>query len=64
MGDEPNGRAGGDDFKVLVDEKGEKIRSAKPFVHYPYAFYNKYGHVEKDVRYDETCVKNTVPRYH
>lgn len=39
----------------------EKPLIAKPFVQYPYAFYNKYGFVQKDVKYDKTFIKKTLP---
>lgn len=41
----------------------EKPLKRKPFVVYPYAFYNKYGEVWKeDLKSDPVKVQNTYPR--
>ena len=45
-----------------LPEFPEKKVAAKPFVKYPYAFYNKYGHVQP-VRINPSRVVNTFPRF-
>ncbi len=41
----------------------EKVLKSKPFVQYPYAFYNKYGPYTKPCKTNFAYVRQTLPRF-